>query len=182
MSLDHPLHPSTVHWPLTFLATSYGLDALTASYAYIPSSISSVIPPPTDLTLISYYSLSLGLLTSLPAISSGIAQALQMVTKQGIKNPDGTIKNKVKVLAAHAAINDVVVGLSAWVWWGRRKILNTAGEKGIDIIQSSAGAVGLSVLLGAAILFAANLGGSLVYDYGVGLTMGKQVIKGEKKE
>jgi len=105
-----------------------------------------------------------------------------MVTKQGIKNPDGTIKSKVKVLAAHAAINDIVVGLSAWVWWGRRQLLKNAGEKGIEIMQNSSGAVVLSVLLGAAILFAANLGGSLVYDYGVGLSMGKKVIKGEKKE
>jgi len=182
MSGDHPIHPATVHFPITFLTTSFGLDALVSIFSYLPVAATSLLPPPADLTLISYYSLSLGLITAVPAVSSGIAQALKMVTKQGIKNPDGTIKSKVKVLAAHAAINDLVLGLSTWVWWGRRQVLQGLDGKSAGTIESSAGAVALSVLLGGAVFFAANLGGSLVYDYGMGLSMGKQVIKGEKKE
>jgi uncharacterized membrane protein len=37
--------------------------------------------------------------------------------------------------------------------------------------------VGASLVLGAMLLFGANLGGTLVYDYGMGLSMGKKVIK-----
>ncbi|KAF1351970.1 hypothetical protein BDV97DRAFT_348514 [Delphinella strobiligena] len=185
MSLDHPVHPATVHWPLTFLTTSYGLDVLVASWGYLPASVTSSLPTATELSRISYYALSLGILTSLPAISSGVAQALKMVKAQGIKAPDGSIKPKVKVLAAHAVVNDVVVAVSTYLWWQRRQAnsarLLLEGKDPLAYELPSGGQAVVAALLGAVLLFAANLGGSLVYDYGMGLAMGKKVIKGEKQ-
>ena len=181
---SHPVHPATVHWPLAFLTTSYGLDALLYSHAYLPSSLTSLLPAATELSRISYYALGLGVLTALPSISSGVAQGIKMVQAQGLYGPDGKLKQKVKILAAHAVVNDVVVAASAWLWWQRRNAGAVAqvmeGKNPVAYTATSA-QVGISVLLGVFLLFAANLGGSLVYDYGTGLAMGKKVIKGEKQ-
>lgn len=107
-----------------------------------------------------------------------------MVKAQGIYTPDGKIKPKVKVTVAHAAINDVVVAASAWLWWQRRNASSVAlladGKNPASYAVSN-GQVGIAVVSGLLLMFAANLGGSLVYDYGMGLTMGKKVIKGEKQ-
>lgn len=181
---SHPVHPATVHWPLAFLTTSYGLDALVAGWSYLPSALTSYLPTSTELSRISYYALGAGILTALPSISSGVAQALKMVKAQGIYTPDGKLKPKFKVTVAHAAINDIVIAASAWLWWQRRQASSAAmlvDGKNPVAYQPSGGMVGISVAMAVLLLFAANLGGTLVYDYGMGLTMGKKVIKGEKQ-
>lgn len=112
---------------------------------------------------------------------SGVAQAVKMVSAQGIYEQDKkTIKPKVKVTVAHAVANDVVIAASAYSWWCRRQEgITSMLAKGVNPVayEPETWQVGLSVVLGALMLFAANLGGSLVYDYGMGLAMGKKVIK-----
>lgn len=179
--ISHPIHPATVHFPIAFLSVSYGLDALYPIYSSLPSAITDYLPSAVECGRISYYSLALGLLTSLPAVSSGVAQALKMVKAQGIYEQDKkTIKTKVKVTLAHAVVNDIVIAASAYSWWCKRQQgVTSMLTKGVNPIayEPENWQVGLSVALGVFLLFAANLGGSLVYDYGMGLAMGKKVIK-----
>lgn len=132
------------------------------------------------MSRISYWALGAGLLTSLPSAASGVAQAAKMVQAQGLYDQSGKMKQKAKVLVAHALINDLVIAVSAWVWWKRRNASTVEYIKeGLNpaTYEPQTWMVGLSIVLGAALLFGANLGGTLVYDYGMGLTMGKKVIK-----
>lgn len=90
------------------------------------------------------------------------------------------MKAKAKVLVAHALINDVVIAVSAWVWWKRRNASALEYVKeGLNpaAYEPQTWMVGASVVLGLMLVFAANLGGTLVYDYGMGLSMGKKVVK-----
>ena len=132
------------------------------------------------MSRISYFALGLGLLTSLPSVASGVAQGAKMVQAQGLYDSNGKMKQKAKVLVAHALANDIVIAVSAWVWWNRRNASALEYVKeGLNPVsyEPKTWMVGVSVVLGAVLLFAANLGGTLVYDYGMGLTMGKKVIK-----
>jgi len=134
---------------------------------YLPSALTSLVPYSSEISRLSYYALSAGLLSSLPSIATGVANAAQSIKTQGMYEADGkTLKPKVKVIAAHAVANDVVIAASAYMWWVRR-------QSNSPTYAPDGWMVGLSAVLGVALLFAANLGGSLVYNYGIGLRMGK---------
>jgi uncharacterized membrane protein len=132
---------------------------------YLPADIVKIAPPSTELTRISYYALSAGLLTALPAVVSGILQAGSVMQKQGdmYEADKKTLKPKVKTLFTHAALNDVVLLASAGYWWLRRR-------SGGETFQPEPWMLGLSVVLGSTLLFTASLGGTLVYNYGTGLS------------
>lgn len=114
---------------------------------------------------------------------SGGAQAYKMIQAQGIYTPDRKIKPKVKIVVAHALVNDVVIAGSAYSWWQRRESAAARLVEGKNPAEYeiAGGNAGMSVLLGLLIMYGAYLGGALVYDYGMGLAMGKKVIKGEKQ-
>ena len=129
---------------------------------FAPDSLNRYLPSGPELARLSYYALSAGVLAGLPAVVTGITQAIAMVQKQDLYEADHkTLKPKIKTLFLHAALNDVVLIASGWYWWTRRQAisLNTAPE---------AWQVGLGAVLGVVLLFAANLGGTLVYNYGTG--------------
>lgn len=156
-----------MHFPLAFLCTAYGLDILYPLYSYLPGVVTGYLPAAVEIPRLSYYALSVGLLTSLPAISSGVQQALKMVKAQGIYEADNkTIKPKFKVVALHAAANDVVFAASAYVWWCKRSAYTLSYAP--DTWMTWAG-----VVLFAALGYAANLGGTLTYNYGMGLSLAK---------
>lgn len=162
-----PLHPATVHFPISFLTLSYGLDVIQPFRSWLPKIVESALPQQAELAKISYYALSLGLLTALPSVFSGVAQAVQMVGKQGIYESDGkTIKPKFKVIAVHAASVDAVLAASAYTWWHRSA--SDAVNQG-DLVKTS-----LGVVLGLALMFTAHQGGKLTYEYGMGLSIGKK--------
>jgi len=164
---SHPSHPATVHWPLALLTTAYGLDVLYPILPILPTTLLSYLPAGPEVARCSYYALSAGLLASLPAVVTGIANAAQSFKAQGMYEADGkTLKKKTKVIIAHAVSNDLVIAVSAYIWWSKRQAttLTYAPETWMVL---------LSALLGVGILFAANLGGSLIYNYGMGVSIGK---------
>lgn len=182
-----------MHFPISFLALSYGLDAAYAARPNLPAQITSLLPSNSDLTRASYYLLSLGLLTMLPAIVSGGQQAIALFARQGIYEADGkTVKVKSKAVIAHAVVNDVVLALGTWVWWQKRSaaaesIANSvAGEKIGSVLTDAAAyapensqvLVGLLTL--GLLFFGANIGGSLTYLYGVGFAPGGKTKPSEK--
>lgn len=104
--------------------------------------------------MLSYYTTILTLLFSAPAVASG-AQQLMPVIKR-----DGFSSKKAKVGVAHALINDITTVGALYNWWSRRSI---AG-----FMPSNENVLVSTVLAVPATLFAAYLGGSLVYVYGMG--------------
>ncbi|KAF2158167.1 hypothetical protein K461DRAFT_310114 [Myriangium duriaei CBS 260.36] len=166
-----PYHPATVHWPIAFLTLAYALDFLAPLHSSLPANIQLYLPPPVELARISYYALSLGLLTSLPAILTGAANATKAVERQGLYDERGAIRGKFKSVAVHAVLNDLVIAGSAWVWFGRLRE---------DGVVKDWGRAGTAVALGVVLLFAAHLGGKLVYVQGMGVGGAGKVALGKK--
>jgi hypothetical protein len=82
---------------------------------------------------------------------------------------DGLSSKKAKVGVLHAVINDAATMGAAYNWWTRR---GNAGmvPSGTNIVVSSLVAL-------PATMWAAYLGGSLVYIYGMGLRGGQAKAK-----
>lgn len=74
---------------------------------------------------------------------------------------DGFNTKKAKVGAAHAAINYMTTAGAAYNWYTRR------GNQGF--VPSDTNVLISSLVAAPATVFAASLGGSLVYVYGMGI-------------
>lgn len=103
---------------------------------------------------LSYYTTILTLLFSLPAVSTGAMELMPAIQRHGFS------AQKVKVGIAHALINDVTLFGAVYNWWSRR---NVPG-----FTPSSQNMLVSVVLSLPTIVFGAYLGGSLVYQYGMG--------------
>ncbi|KAI7292103.1 hypothetical protein KC315_g19556, partial [Hortaea werneckii] len=107
--LKKPIHPAAVHFPIAFIGLAAALDILHFLSPQLPAAISGSLPIANDMTRASYFLLSLGLLASIPAITTGIGEAKKAIDKQGLYEKDGkTIKQKFKGVIAHAISNDIV--------------------------------------------------------------------------
>ena len=154
----------------------YGIDILHTLSPQLPSSINSNLAPAADLTRASYYLISIGLITAIPAILTGGFEAMKMINKQGMYESDGkTIRDKVKATFAHAIANDIVIAVSAYMWYLRREQANNtlAGKLGIGSQAAYAPAtwmVGTGAGITMLMMMAANIGGVLTYNFGVGFT------------
>ena len=182
-----PVHPATVHFPIAFLSLGYGLDILHSLGGNLPNAIANALPPANDLSRAAYYLLSLGLITSIPAVMSGGQQAVQLFSKQGMYEADGkTLKLKSKAVIAHAVTNDLVLALTTYLWYSRRQQAadTLAGKLGVGSLATAEAAyapqlwqVIAEVLALGVLLFAASIGGALTYNYGVGFAPGGKAAK-----
>jgi len=180
----HPVHPATVHFPIAFLSLSYGLDILygvatNSTTSGLVRSVVDVTPYLGDISKISHYSNTLGLITMIPSLTTGIVELWAMIKGQDLQgklkrsnDKVGTLANmhpKLKIAFIHAILNDVALVGSAYNWWTRSSIQGYAPQS--SNIWTSVGL--LTGLMGSA-----YLGGSLVYEYGVGVQRqgaGKQI-------
>ncbi|KAF2659895.1 hypothetical protein K491DRAFT_621988 [Lophiostoma macrostomum CBS 122681] len=161
--MGHPTHPATVHFPIAFMFLTGGLDA--AYFAAVHPSTANLVGsalktldvqiPPSMFPILSYYTTLLTLLFSVPAVISGAAQLMPVIKRDGLSS------KKAQTGVLHALVNDVTVFATAYNWWTRR---NAPGFK-----PDSTNILVSSVLALPATLFAAYLGGSLVYKYGMGV-------------
>lgn len=180
MPPSKPIHPATVHFPIAFLMLSYTLDLLhfvTSTTTLVPTSITSLLPSQPTLALTSHYSLILGLGTGVIAIGSGIIELIKMMQHSGLYEADGkTVRPKMKIALLHAGMNDVGWALALYSWYVRRG----AGGLGLEKVGGGVPAapamvnVVIAALSLPALAYSASLGGVLVYNYGVGLSMGKK--------
>ncbi|KAK5110647.1 hypothetical protein LTR62_005687 [Meristemomyces frigidus] len=180
--LKKPVHPALVHAPIAFIALAVGLDMANAFSSMLPSAITNSLPISTDATRASYFLLSIGLLSSIPAITTGIGEAKKAIDKQGLYEKDGkTIKQKFKGVIAHAIANDIVVLVMGYIWYCRRSAAkqSLAGKMGLGSVSTAEAAyapafwmVIVEMMMGALQLFSANIGGSLTYNYGFGMAIG----------
>lgn len=186
----HPIHPALVHFPVTFLSVGFALDAIhgLASTALAPKALTTlVLDNQSDLARLAYLAHVAGFLTALPAVVTGAAELIGMWSKQGLREEvraasDGRVvstglNQKLRTTLTHAGLNDVAVAVSAYAWWTRRHVHDHM-PTGFSLL--------LSALTLPGLFYSAYLGGSLVYEHGVGVMRqgsGKQIKqRGEKEE
>jgi uncharacterized membrane protein len=178
---SHPVHPATVHLPIAFILAASVLDILSYLAVCFPSFFDSIlnifarsyastsaIAIIYHLSLFSYASTIIGILTAIPAVVTGAIEANAIVSANGfdLSNP------KVKTTVIHATLNDLAVLGAVYNWLTRRNEEDFMPWGGNALV--SAGMLGL-------IAYAAFLGGSLVYAHGVAVQrMGKGKEEKEK--
>lgn len=157
-----------MHWPIAFLSTAYALDAVygATTYLRLPFLTNNLSSSLGDISRGSHWLQIFGIITAIPSVMSGSQQLVQIVKNGGLYEADGkTIRTKVKITLAHAAANDVVLFASIYNWYTRRSEKMLAPD-GLNIA--------ISCIMLPLLLWSANLGGTLVYNYGTGLNIGSK--------
>jgi hypothetical protein len=104
--------------------------------------------------VLSYYTTILTLLFTMPAVVTGAQQLMPVIQR------DGFSSKKAKLGVMHALINDLAAVGALYNWWSRR---STPG------FTPDATNIFISTLVALpATLWAAYMGGSLVYIHGMG--------------
>ena len=129
-----------------------------------------VIPLVHSMSQLSYLATIAFLFTSLPALTTGVFELLALIQARGLQD------RVTKVGILHAGLNDVALVGMLYNWYSRRS------REGV-LSHSSNVAVSASLLVGG--LYAAYLGGSLIYSHGVGVQrmgagLSERHAKGEK--
>lgn len=182
---DFPAHPALVHFPIAFNFLAWGLDilyALTTTYIKPDFLTSRFADPSTllDITRGGYFMLCAGLIATVPAIMSGNKQLVGMISKNGgpwEKDAEGKQKStmvpRIKVAITHALVNDVVFLVNLYSWYCRRST-----EKSVNVgnVPSEMNMI-ISMVLLPLLMGSAKAGGTLVYNHGVGLNLGRKSTK-----
>ncbi|EXJ68809.1 uncharacterized protein A1O5_07740 [Cladophialophora psammophila CBS 110553] len=179
---EFPVHPGIVHFPIAFNVLAWGLDilyALTAVYVK-PDFLTTRFGSHStlvDITRLSYFLLCAGLITTVPAIMSGNIQLVGMIKKNGgpwEKDAQGKQKNtmvpRIKACITHAIINDLVFAVNLYSWY-LRKDKEGAVNLGKTPTQTN---IIISAILLPALMASAKIGGTLVFNHGVGLNLGRK--------
>ncbi|KAG9524146.1 hypothetical protein KCV07_g1928, partial [Aureobasidium melanogenum] len=166
---SHPVHPATVHFPLTFLSAAYTLDTV-YGVANRFRALAFLAPFLGDISRLGYLCHVAGLVTSLPSFTSGSAELWELYKKGGINQKDKELTNpkshedinsrSIRIGLAHGALNLVAAGVSTYAVWTRRRVPSFAPGR-LSIL--------LSVLTLPGVALSAALGGELVYGKGVGV-------------
>lgn len=156
-------HNAIVQWPIALMRTAFAVDILQVTLPLLPANIFRFFPTKTELSIISYYSLSAGLVAGPAAVLTGVLGAASLLAqKGGIYEPgQNRVRRQVKTLLAHAALNDIVLLASVLCWWVRRNSGGSASVPPLWMTVLSAALVGIQ-------LFAAGLGSTLVYGHSTG--------------
>jgi uncharacterized membrane protein len=176
MASGHPAHPATVHFPVTFNILTGALDGLYALMINPTTSVlvSSVMAKldtpiaPSSIQYASYYSTVLTMITAVPATITGAMELMPLIKRDGFTSP------KAKTALAHAFLNDLVFFGAMYNWWTRRDVPGFEPSTANLAISSA-----FTLPTG---IYAAYLGGSLVYDYGMGIGRKSKAKKEVLKE
>jgi len=182
---DHPIHPAIVHFPIAFNTLAWGLDilyALTTTWVR-PAFLTTRFAGPStllDITRLSYFLLCAGLIATVPAIMSGNIQLVGMIKKNGgpwEKDAAGKQKStmvpRIKATITHALVNDVVFVANLYSWYLRK---DKAGAVNLGKVPTETNLIISAVLL-PFLLFSAKIGGTLVFNHGVGLNLGRKKVE-----
>ncbi|RDL39866.1 Uncharacterized protein BP5553_04206 [Venustampulla echinocandica] len=166
-----PLHPATTHFPIASITLAGLLDILHAA-ATSPSTEPFVAAAFKSLDIqlslallpvLSYYAIIIALITAIPAVLSGAWELLRLIARDGY----GT--RKARTALAHGALSNIATGITAYNWWSRRAVEGFAPST-LNVALSAALAMPVMV-------FAASLGGDLVYSQGMGVGRSKDTGK-----
>ena len=184
-----PVHPAAVHFPIAFLGLAYGLDLAHTFSGSLPGFIANNIPGAADISRITYFLFSLGLITALPAWITGVREAVVQISRTGmfeVQEYSTVMREKFKPMIAHAVFNNVHLALATFVWYRRRAALkDSVAGKLIGTNNPAAAAyqpktwmIAVEGLLFVILMAAANVGSVLTYNFG----MGMQIGGGQKKK
>ena len=138
----HPIHPMLVHFPIALLSAAVFFDLLGGKWR------------PEECRIAGLYTLVLGFAGSLAAVVSG-HMAEEAVEHSGVPE---------SVLELHEGLGFatfwIFLGLLGW------RLVTRIGFVG----EQRAVSVGLGIVGVVVLLVASYYGGSLVYDYGAGVT------------
>jgi len=187
--MGKPIHPAAVHFPISFLALAFGLDVLHKLSARLPNVISTNLPATADVSRASYWLLSLGLITAVPAVISGAQQAIVQIRRGGmfeVQEYSTVMREKFKPMIAHIVFNDIMLIGTTFVWYRRRAALqnSVAGKLGFGATSYAAAAyepqtwmVVVEGFMFLVMMMAANVGGVLAYNFGMGMSIGSSASK-----
>jgi len=169
--MGKPTHPATVHFPITAALATAALDGVYFLSQYGPTAgmVASafktldIVLSPSLFPTLSYYTTVLMLLFSVPAVATGIPQMLPLIKRDGFNT------KKAQIAVAHAAINYMTIAGAAYNWYTRRA--------NPGFVPSEMNVLVSSVLAMPATVFAASLGGTLVYVHGMGMGGGARAKK-----
>ncbi|KAJ9609605.1 hypothetical protein H2200_005933 [Cladophialophora chaetospira] len=178
---DHPAHPALVHFPIAFNTLAWALDILYyVTITFKPEFLTSRFGGPAkllDITRTSYFLLCVGLITTVPAIMSGNIQLVGMIKKNGgpwEKDATGKAKDtmvpRIKATITHAIINDLVFVAGLYSWYLRK---DKEGAVNLGKVPNNTNIIISAVLL-PFLMTAAKIGGTLTYNHGVGLNLGRK--------
>lgn len=184
-SNSHPVHPSTVHFPIAFLTGANILNLLYGAAIYTPALVPFAIDKENlgTIALVGYAINLVGIVTSIPAVATGSAELYAMIQGRGLfvkdeKTGKQVLEPVVKTTLTHASLNDIGVAMAVYNWlMERHRPLEDYRPYGHQILFSGV-ALGLT-------LYAAYLGGGLVYEHGVGVQRmghGKELKEKDIKE
>ncbi|KIV90399.1 hypothetical protein PV10_07709 [Exophiala mesophila] len=181
---DHPAHPAIVHFPIAFNILAWGLDilyALTTTWIQ-PEFITSRFNSPStllDITRFGYFLLCAGLITTVPAIMSGNVQLVGMIKKNGgpwekdaSGKPKSTMVPRIKATITHAIVNDLVFVANIYSWYLRK---DKEGVINVGKVPTQTNLIISAVLL-PFLIIGAKIGGTLTYNHGIGLNLGRKKI------
>ncbi|KAJ8115522.1 hypothetical protein OPT61_g2852 [Boeremia exigua] len=167
---SHPAHPAVVHFPITFTAVTgaldgvYWLSKIPATAGLVNSSLDRSVQP-NAFPVLSYYSTILTILTTLPAVVTGVVQLAPVIQRDGFQS------KKAKVGVAHAFLNDVALFATIYNWWTRSQQIGFTPST-TNVVVSTALALPMT-------LYSAYLGGSLVYEFGMGFSRSSPLKKAQ---
>lgn len=115
--------------------------------------------------MLSYYSTIITILVTVPAVVTGIVQLAPVIKRDGFQS------KKAKVGAAHALLNDVALFATIYNWWTRSQQVGFTPSTTNVLISA-----GLALPM---TMYSAYLGGSLVYEYGMGFSRSSPLKKSQ---
>lgn len=139
----HPIHPMLVHFPIALLSAAVFFDLLGSRWH------------PEESRVASLYTLMLGCAGALVSVVSG-SMAEDAAEHSGVPEQAIEIHEMLGVAAFWIFVGLLGVRLAAWQGWIREQ----------QPVARLVGVVGVIVML-----VASYYGGSLVYDYGAGVSV-----------
>jgi hypothetical protein len=139
-----------VHYATTTSPTLF--RALINLFLESPSSTDTVIFK-YQFSLFIYVLNIIGVLTSIPAVISGVFEAYALTEAKGLDFSNPVIKTMV----IHAGLNDLAIVGGIYNWLSKRYIADFASDGGNAFVSS---------LVFGGVAYAAFLGGGMVYTHG----------------
>lgn len=138
----HPIHPMLVHFPIALLSAAVFFDLLGSKWR------------PEECRIASRYTLMLGFAGALVSVVSG-SMAEDAAEHSGVPEKAIELHETLGLAAVGVFAGLLGLRLAAWIGWIREQ----------RMVVILLGLVGVAVML-----VASYYGGSLVYDYGAGVT------------
>ncbi|KAJ4989707.1 hypothetical protein SVAN01_04737 [Stagonosporopsis vannaccii] len=169
----HPSHPAFVHFPIAFTAITGALDGvywaskIPATAGLVNSVFKSLDKSvqPNAFPVLSYYSTIVTIIVTLPAVLTGVAQLAPVIQRDGFQS------KKAKVGAVHALLNDIALVGTIYNWWTRSQQIGFTPST-TNVLVSAGLALPIT-------MYSAYLGGSLVYEYGMGFSKSSPLKKAQ---